>query len=135
MLLRCAIDQGVDEEGSGSEIDHRRASDPNRIDVTARKTGSNGRAYVALPNHCSGRGVERINVIRFGDGNNHRPTETALDVQRLPVNVPGNRAVEVKVTSQASSSRRRKSCVDVDAVAGKIVVLLSDVHLRVCRKN
>ena len=93
------------------------------------------RAKVALPNHRAGRGVERVNVIGFGDGNNHRPTGTALDVERLRVNIAGNRAIKVEVARQASGSGRRKGRVDVQPVAGKIVVLLDHVDLRVDSRN
>ena len=80
-------------------------------------------------------GVERVNVIGFCDGNNHRPTGTALDVERLRVNIAGNRAIKVEVTRQASGSGRRKGRVDVQPVAGKIVVLLDHIDLRVDSRN
>ena len=42
-------------------------------------------------------GIKRINIIRFGDGNDHRPVRAALDVKRLRVNVAHDRAIEVEV--------------------------------------
>ena len=54
----------------------------------------------ALPNHRAGNGVERINIIRFGDGNDHRAVWAALDVKRLRVNVAEDRAVKVQVADQ-----------------------------------
>ncbi len=89
----------------------------------------------SLPDHRAGRGIERVNVIGFCDGNDHRPTGTALDVQRLRVNVPGNRAIKVQIARQAGRSVRRKGRVDVKPVAGKIVVLLDHIDLRVCLQN
>ena len=50
--------------------------------------------------HCAGHGIERVNVIGFCDGNNHRPIGAALDVERLRVNIAGNRAIKVEVTRQ-----------------------------------
>src|ERR1700756_2447837 len=98
MLYGWPIDQGVHEKRSGNEIDHGRASDPNRIDVATEKlTNRYGRTEIALPNHGTSRGVERVNIVGFGDGNDHGAVETALDVKRLGVNVAGNRAVEVEV--------------------------------------
>ena len=80
----------------GGEIDNRRADGANRINVAAWKTGRDRRSDVgALPNHCAGRGVERINIIRCGNSNNHRPVRTALDVKRLRMNVADDRAIKV----------------------------------------
>ena len=112
------------------------AGDANRIDISAGKTRKwDSRAKVALPDHRAGRGVERVNVIRFCDGNNHRSTGTPLDVERLRVNIAGNRAIKVEVARQASGSGRRKGGVDVHSVAGKIVVLLDHVDLRIDSRN
>jgi drug/metabolite transporter (DMT)-like permease len=47
--------------------------------------------------------------------------------------VAGNRAVKVQVARQVGSRRRRKACIDVNAVAGRIVMLLGHVNLlRMC---
>ena len=98
MLLRRAVDQCVEEKSSGSEIDDRRPSDASRINIAARKTRSDRRANIgALPDHRAGRGVERINIVRLGYANDHRPIRAALDVQGLSVDVAGNRAVKVQV--------------------------------------
>src|SRR4026208_1310212 len=116
-------------------MDNRRAGDAKWIDISTGKAGSNRRAKVALPNHRAGRRIERVNIIGFGDGNNHGPTGTALDVERLRVNIAGNRAIKVEVARQTSGSGRRKGRIDVPPITGKIVVLLDHVHLRVESRN
>jgi hypothetical protein len=69
-------------------MDNGRASDPERVNVTARQTRGDRCADVPLPNDGTGKGVERINIIGFGHDNNSRPTAwTALDVKRLRVNI------------------------------------------------
>src|SRR5438128_7029691 len=117
MLYGWAIDQGVQEKRSGSEIDHRRAGDPNRIDVATEKlTNRYGGPEIALPNHRASGGVERIDVVRFGHGNDHWTVRSALDVKRLGVNVAYNCAVKIQVTRQVSGRRRSKARIDVKAV-------------------
>ena len=136
MLYGWAIDQGVQEKRSGSEIDHRRAGDPNRIDVATEKlTNRYGGPEIALPNHRASGGVERIDVVRFGHGNDHWTVRSALDVKRLGVNVAYNCAVKIQITRQVSGRRRSKARIDVKAVPGRIVVLLHDVDLRAYRKS
>jgi len=108
---------------------------PSGLMLPHGRPEGNGRAKVALPDHRAGRGVERVNVIGFGDGNNHRPTGTALDIERLRVNVAGNRAIKVEIARQASGSDRRKGRVDVQPVAGKIIVLLDHIDLSVDSRN
>src|SRR5438067_12548004 len=136
MLYGWAIDQGVQEKRSGSEVDHGRAGDPNRIDVATEKlTNRYGRAEVDLPDHRAGIGAQRINVVRFCYGNDHWTVRSALNVKRLGVNVAHNCAVKVQVTQEVSGGRGRKGRVDVNAVAGRIVVLLRDVDLRAYRKS
>src|SRR4029077_18149612 len=136
MLYGRAIDQGVQEKRSGSEVDHRRAGDPNRIDVATEKLANRyGVAEIALPNHRASGGVERVNVVRFCYGNDHWTVRSALNVKRLGVNVAYNCAVKVQVTQEVSGGRGRKGRIDVNAVAGRIVVLLRDVDLRAYRKS
>ena len=99
-------------------------------------TCRHGRADIgALPDHRARRGIKRINIIRFGDSNDHRPVRTALDVKRLRVNVARDRAIEVQVARQIGRVARRKCGIDVNAVAGRIVVLLRDVDLRIGRQS
>ena len=81
-----------------------------------------------LPCRC---GVERINVVRFRDRNDHRPVRPALDVKWLGVNVAGDGAVEVQVARQVRCGGKRERSVNVNAVPGRIVVFLRDVNLRV----
>src|SRR5881296_1171885 len=117
MLLGCAIDQGIQEKRSGSEVDHRRAGDPNRIDVATEKLANRyGRAEIDLPDHRAGIGAQRVNIVRFGHGNNHWPVRSALDVKRLGVNVAYNCAVKVQITLEVSGGRGRKGRIDVNAV-------------------
>src|SRR6266705_4542767 len=125
MLYGWAIDQGIQEKRSGREVDHRRAGDPNRIDVATEKLAKRyGGAEIALPNHRASGGVERINVVRFGHGNDHWPVRSALNIKRLGVNVAYNCAVKIQVSRQVSRRGRRKARIAVNAVAGRIVVLL-----------
>src|SRR5947207_5081910 len=136
MLYGWAIDQGVQEKRSGSEIDHRRAGDPNRIDVATEKLANRyGGPEIALPNHRASGGVERINVVRFGHGNDHWTVRSALDVKRLGLNVAYNCAIKVQITQEVSGGRGREGRIDVNAVPGRIVVLLRDVDLRAYRKS
>src|SRR5437879_5564697 len=110
MLLSCAIDQRIEEKSARNEIDHGRARDAGRINISARKPGSNRRANVTLPNHGAGGGAERINVVRLSYRDHHWPVRSALDVKRLRINVADDRAVETKIARQISGSRRRKGC-------------------------
>ena len=82
-------------KSTGGQIDHGRTSDSNRIDVSARKTGGNGPAKIAYPNHGASGGVESIDIVRFGNRNNHRSIWAPLDVKWLGVNVAGDRTSEV----------------------------------------
>ena len=120
---------------SGSEIDNRRASDTSWIKTSARGGWDRRTNIGARPDREARRGVERINIVRFGHRNNHRPIRAALDVKRLGVNVAGDRAIEVEIARQIRGGRRRKCRIDVNAVAGRIVVLLRDVDLRIGRQS
>src|SRR5205823_15019536 len=98
MLYGWAIDQGVQEKRSGSEVDHRRAGDPNRIDVATETLANRyGGTEIALPNHRASGGVERINAVRFGHRDDHRPVLSAFDVKRLGVNVAYDCALTTQV--------------------------------------
>ncbi len=103
---------------------------PSRIKTSA--WGGVGRAgrYQCVTRSGARRGIKRINVVRFGHRNDHRSVRAALDVKRLSVNVAGDRAIEVEIACQVGRGRRRKRRIDVNAVAGRIVVLLGDVDLR-----
>ena len=69
-------------------MDNRRAGDAERADIAARKTGSDWRTDIALPNHRARNGVERVDIIRFCHHNNPRPAARAtFDVKRLRVNI------------------------------------------------
>ena len=87
---------------------------------------------VALPDHSACDRIERINVIRFGNRNDHRPIRAAFDVKWLGVNIAGDRPVKVQVTRQVCCRGRRERSVNVNAVPGRIIVFLGDVNLRVC---
>jgi hypothetical protein len=57
------------------------------------------RPHISLPNDGAIDSVERVNIIRFGYRNDHRPAAwTALDVKRLRVNVAYDRTVKFQVT-------------------------------------
>src|SRR5262245_35091768 len=130
MFYGWAIDQRVEEKRSGGEIDHGRAGDAYWINVSAKQVRQRyRRSKVALPDHRASGGVKRIDIVRFSDRDNHRPARTAFDVQWLSVNVAGDRAIEVEIAPQVRGGRRRKCRINVNAVAGRIVMLLRDVHL------
>src|SRR5262245_37639057 len=137
-LGSAAIGRGhrVEKQSARCKIDRGRAGNPHGIYVTALEIGSwYWRAKVALPNHGAGSGTQRINIIRLGHRNDHRTICTSFDIKRLGVNVPRNRAIEVQVTRQAGTGRRRKGGIDIKTVAGRIVVFLRNVDLRGCRRN
>jgi hypothetical protein len=137
-LGSAAIGRGhrVQKQSARCKIDRGRAGNPHGIYVTALEIGSwYWRAKVALPNHRAGSGTQRINIIRFGHRNDHRPIWPTFDIERLGVNVAGNRAIEVQVTRQAGSGRRRKRCIDVNAITGEIIMLLNHVDLCVRTRN
>ena len=99
-----------------------------RPDVTEVRVG-------ALPNHCARGGVERINVIRCGNSNDHRAVRPAFDVKRLCMNVAHDRAIKVQIADQIGRIARRKCGIDIKTVAGRIIVLLRDVDLRIGRQS
>jgi hypothetical protein len=101
------------------------------------KTGSHRRADIGtLPNHCASRGIESINVIRFGYGNDHwRALRHALDVKWLGVNVADDRAAKVQIARKVRRVARRERGIDIEVVSGRIVVFLGDVDLRARRKD
>ena len=78
--------------------------------------------------------VKRINIVRFGHRNDHRPIRTALDVKRLRMNGADDRAIKVQIADQIGRVARRESGIDVKTVARRIVVLLRDVDLRIACK-
>src|SRR4030095_14024495 len=95
MLLSRPVDQCVEKQSSGREIDNRCAGDTDRINITAGKTLSNSRSDVCtLPDYCPGSRVQRINIIRFSHGNNHWAVWAVFDVKRLGITVAGNRAIK-----------------------------------------
>ena len=68
----------------------------NRIEYFRREDlRSRAAEFVALPDHAPGRRVERINIIRCGNSNDHRAVRPALDVKRLRMNVADDRAIKV----------------------------------------
>src|SRR5213075_1254491 len=108
-----------------------RASDTSRIKTSARGGWDRRTNIGARPDREAGRGVKRINIVRFGYGNHHRAVGAAFDVKGLGVDVAGDRAIKVQVACEVSGGRWRERCIDVKAVAGNIVMLLGDVDLRV----
>src|SRR5262245_6602569 len=132
MLFGRAVDYCVEEKCPRREIDHGRTGDTNRIDVSTWKTGSNSGPDIALPCHSTGSGIERIDIVGFGDRNDHRPVWASFDVKRLRINIAGDRAVEIQVARQVRCRGRRKWRVNVNAGWGCTVVPLRDVHLRLC---
>ena len=80
-------------------------------------------------------GVERINIIRCGNSNDHRPVRPALDVKRLRMNVAHDRAIKVQIADQIGRIARRKCGIDIKTVPGRIIVFLRDVDLRAGTRN
>ena len=98
MLIGLPLINASKKSRSGSEIDNGRASDAGGIKYLRKGMIVTGGTNIgARPDHGAGRGVERINIVRFRDGNDHWPVRAALDVKRLGVNVAGDRAIEVEV--------------------------------------
>jgi len=58
-----------------------------------------------------------------------------LDVERLRMDVADNCAVKIQIAYQIGSGTRRESRVNVETVAGIMIVKLRNVHLCVRRKN
>ncbi len=131
MLLGDSIDQCIEKEGTRRKIDNRCADGAYRTDVPAWKTGRDrGPDVGALPNNRAGGGIERINIIRSGHDDDHRSVRAALDVERLSVNVPHDRAIKVQVSRELGRVLRCECGIDIQAVPRWIVIFLRDVNLR-----
>ncbi len=135
MFCGGAVDQCVEEKPTGGEIDNRSACDTSGKKTSARGVWDGRTNIGARPDREACRGIKRINVIRFCDGNDHRPVWAALDVKRLRVNVARDRAIEVEITREIRGRGGRKCRVNVNAVAGRIVMLLRDIDLRAGTRN
>ena len=135
MLNGRAGDQCIEEKSSGSEIDNRRANDASGIETSARVVRRQADRYRCAAKSGACRGIERINIIRFGNSNNHRPIRTALDVKRLRMNVAEIVPLKFKSRTRLAAAARRECGIDVKTVAGRIVVLLRDVDLRIGRQS
>src|SRR4029450_1951668 len=136
-LAAIGCDHCVQKEGARGKIDNRRASDAHEIKLGADEIARCHRiSHIPLPDDAPIEGVERIHVIRFGHCYNHRPAAWAiLDVERLRIDVADNCAVKIQVAYQIGSGTRRESRVNVETVAGIMIVKLRNVHLCVRRKN
>jgi len=60
-------------------------------------------AHIAPPNHSLGDRIQRVNIVRFGYCNNRRAVRAILDIERLGVNIAGDRSVDVQVSPSAFS--------------------------------
>src|ERR1044072_3972338 len=114
--VRCCY--CIQEERPRRKIDNRRASDAHRIKFgVAEIPCGHWRANVTLPNNTAIEGVERIHVIQFGYGNDHRfATWAVLDVERLRVNDAFDSAVKVQVAHQIRSGALIEGRVNVKAI-------------------
>jgi hypothetical protein len=130
MLFSGAIDHRIEEERTRGRVDHGRPDNAKRTDVPAWKPDATGGPTFPFPDNAAIGGVERINIIRRSQGNDHRAVWTALDVQRLGMNIAHNRAIKVQVAGEVGRVARREGRIDVQAISGKIVVFLGDVNLR-----
>jgi hypothetical protein len=136
MLLSDAVDQRIEEKRSRRQVDNWCADSANRTNISTRKTCSDRRSDIgALPNHRARIGVERINIIRCRNNDDHRSVRTALDVKRLRMNVADDCAIKVQVTDQISRIARRECWIDIQTVPRRIIVLLGDVDLCIGRQG
>jgi len=87
-----------------------------------------GRAHVAVPDDAAIGRVERIDVVGFGDGDNHCPAaRAALEVEGLGVNVAADAAVERQIAVESGSRRGREGGVNIETIARGVVMVLGDV--------
>src|ERR1044072_3199569 len=81
----------VKEKRARGKIDNGGAEDAHWINIGTWHTGyRHGRAkisLVSLPNYGTGIGMQRVHIVRCGHDNDHRAVWTALDIERLRVNV------------------------------------------------
>ena len=128
-------DHCVQKERARSKIDNGRAGDAHGIELSAYEIlRRHRRANVALPDNAPIDRIKRVDIIRFGRRDNHRPaTRTVLDVKRLRINVAGNCAVKVQVARQISGGGWREGRINVKPITRIMIVKLGDVHLCICR--
>src|SRR4030095_12941409 len=94
------------------------------------------RANVTLPNNAAIEGIERIHVIHFSHGNDHRfATWAVLDVKRLRVDGAFDCAVKVQVARQIRGGPQSEGRVNVETVSRIVVMKLRHVHLRACGRS
>ena len=83
---------------------------------------------MALPQNAAVGCVQRINIIRFSDCDNHGlAAGSVFDVERLRVNVSGNGAEKIGIALECGGGGAGESRVDEKAVAIFVVVVLSYV--------
>ena len=87
MFCGGAVNQCVEEKPTRGEIDNRSACDTSGKKTSARGVWDGRTNIGARPDREACCGIKGINVIRFGDGNNHRPIRATFDVKRLGVNI------------------------------------------------
>jgi hypothetical protein len=122
----------IEEKRAGSEVHDRRSSNAQRIDVSTRETGRYRRADVPLPNDASSGTIERINIVRFGHHNNHRPAAGGvLDVKGLGVNVTRNRPIKAQDAPKTSGGGLCERSIVVKTVTRVVVVMLGNVDQRI----
>ncbi len=127
----------VQKERPRGKIDNRCAGDARGIKFCLAVKASLGyrRTHITLPDNAAIDSVQRVHIVRFGHRNNHWAVWTALNVKWLRVNVAFDCTVKIHVARQICRGRLREGRIDIKATALTIVVILSDVDLRVCWNN
>src|SRR5574338_892309 len=140
LLGRASVGCGhcIEEKRSRGEIDNRRAGDAYSTNETGAWQISlhQRRAKIALPDDAAIVRIKCVHIIRLGHCNDRRSAaRAAVDVKWLRVNRANDCTAEVQVPRKIGSGCRRERSINVKTIPGGIVVKLSDVYLRVCRKN
>jgi len=122
---------GVEEERARREVDHRRAGDPERIDVPAGQGSERDRCTdLLLPDLGAGRRVERVHPVALGrDQDEVLAGGVAVEVEGLGVGRSLGDGGEPRVAVHRRSDLVRERGLHVDAVAGRAPVVLEDARI------
>jgi hypothetical protein len=116
-------------EDAGIGVDHRRASDPQGVNIAARELGPWDRhAQGAHPELGAVGRVERQHRILLGHRNDSRsPTRATGHVERLGIGRPWQERTECRVAPRARRGDLRHARVNVPAVPRPVEMMLEDI--------